>query len=534
MLRQRRLRSPNFLIMQRQGKVYLVGAGPGGIEHFTLRGQQLLAQADVVVYDALVDPQLLHLVPPNCLCLDAGKRSGENTISQADINHWLVQSCQAGKQVVRLKSGDPLIFGRGMAEIEALQAADCPFELVSGISSALAAPLLAGIPLTHPEWSRCFTILTAHAPENLEWRALARMDTLVILMGGHHLAEICLHLQDYGRSPQTPVAVIRWAGRSDQQIWRGTLANISEQTQEVDLSPAVIIVGQVASLSLISQTTPVSPLLQVPPLAGQTVLVTRATEQAGEFSDRLGQSGARVLEMPALEIGPPSSWQPLDAAIADLSQFDWLILTSANGVEAFMERLLAVGKDSRSLQGVQIAVVGRKTAACLAQKGLRPNFIPPDFIADALVSHFPDYEYLQGMRLLFPRVETGGRETLVSAFTAKGATVVEVPAYESRCPAAIASPILTALQTHQVDIITFASSKTVQNFCALLKQATNSESEWQDWLQGVSIASIGPQTSKSCQQLLGRVDVEAQEYTLAGLAEAIVDACRSVQMREEQ
>ncbi len=503
-----------------QGKVYLVGAGPGRVEYLTLRGQQLLAQADLIVYDALVDSQLLSLARQGCLCLDVGKRGGRPSVSQPDINRLLIDACQQGQQVVRLKSGDPLVFGRGIAEIEALQAAHCNLEVIPGLSSALAAPLLAGIPLTHPELSRCFTVLTAHAPEELEWRALARMETLVILMAGQRLAEIILHLQDYGRSPRTPVAIVRWAGRPEQTIWRGTLADIMTKTAGEQLSPAVVIVGQVAGLSLlppVEYAPQLDPTAQ--PLAGKTVLVTRALEQSSQFSDRLRAIGANVLEMPALQIGPPTSWQGLDQAIADLSQFDWLILTSANGVEAFMERLLTQGKDARSLFGVQIAVVGRKTANCLIQKGLKPDFIPPDFVADSLVAHFPEGGHLAGMKILFPRVETGGRETLVAEFQAQGADVVEVPAYQSGCPAEVDPQILLALKQGAVQVITFASSKTVQNFCQLITQAAGSG--WQAWLAEVRLASIGPQTSQTCRQLFGKVDIEAAEYTLEGLTAAI-------------
>jgi uroporphyrinogen-III synthase len=234
-----------------------------------------------------------------------------------------------------------------------------------------------------------------------------------------------------------------------------------------------------------------------------------------------------VLEQPALEVGPPSSWDSLDGAIATLDQFDWLVLTSANGVESFLERLLAQGRDGRSLNHLQIAVVGRKTASTLQQRGLRADFIPPDFVADSLVEHFPGGDHLTGVRILFPRVETGGRDVLVAQLTAKGATVVEVNAYESRCPLAMEADVLTALQQQRVDMITFASSKTVQHFCQLLAQAaaqagSSEVADWQSWLQFTRLVSIGPQTSQACCQYLGRVDLEAREYTLEGLVACIL------------
>ena len=252
-----------------------------------------------------------------------------------------------------------------------------------------------------------------------------------------------------------------------------------------------------------------------PPLAGKTILVTRSAGQSSEFTHLLQQEGATVVEMPTLEIGPPASWQQLDNAIAHLQDFEWLILTSTNGADYFFERLLAQGKHPRALANVKIAVVGKKTSASLKQRGLQPDFIPPDFVADSLVEHFP--EPLEGKKILFPRVETGGREVLVKELTANGAEVIEVAAYESRCPQAIAPSALDALKRLQVDIITIASSKTVKNFCTLLEASGGAS------LDGVCIASIGPQTSETCQKLLGRVDVEAKEYTLEGLLQSLLD-----------
>ena len=233
---------------QQTGKVYLVGAGPGDVAYLTVRAQQLLAQAEVLVYDALVDAQLLQLVPNDCLKLDVGKRGGRPSTPQAEIDRLLVEQCQQGKQVVRLKSGDPFIFGRTTSEIQALVANNCPFEVVPGISSALAAPMLAGIPLTDPVLSRGFAVVTAHEPDALDWEALARLETLVILMGGRQLGEIVYQLHRYGRSLQTPIAIIRWAGSPQQQVWTANLGNIVEQTTGVSLSPVVIVIGEVVRL----------------------------------------------------------------------------------------------------------------------------------------------------------------------------------------------------------------------------------------------------------------------------------------------
>ena len=492
---------------QGRGKVYLVGAGPGNVNYLTIRAQQLLIKAEVLVYDALVDSQLLQQVPPECHKIDVGKRGGKSSTPQIEINQLLVEHCQLGKQVVRLKSGDPFIFGRCTAEITALIASNCDFEVVPGISSALAAPLLLGIPLTDPVLSRCFAVFTAHEPDELDWEALARIDTLVVLMGGQHLAEIVAQLAKHGRSLQTPIAIARWVSSPQERVWTSDLAHIVAQTTEISLTPVVMVIGEVVKLRTYLQPS----LL---PLAGKTILITRSVGQSSQFSQLLQQQGAKVIEMPAIAIIPPASWEALDRAIAHLLEYDWLILTSANAVDYFFERLANQNKDARALSGLKIAVVGEKTAQVLKQYGLKPDFIPSEFVADAIASDFP--EPLKGKKVLFPRVESGGREVLVQQLSAKGAEVVEVAAYQSTCPDKFDPIALEALKQGTVDVLTFASSKTVKCFHQLLRNWGGVD------LERVCIASIGPQTSKTCQQLLGKVDVEATEYTLEGLTTAIV------------
>jgi uroporphyrinogen III methyltransferase/synthase len=488
--------------------VYLTGAGIGGSEYLTGRARDVLAATEVLIYDALVDRSLLQIVPDTCERIDVGKRGGKPSASQEEINELLVHHCQRGKRVVRLKSGDPLVFGRVYPEMEALRAAGCAFELIPGISSALAAPLLAGIPLTEKDSGRAFTVLSAHDPDVLDWPALARIDTLVILMGGRALPRIVRELLATGRDANEAIAVIRDAGRGNQKIWRGTLENIVAVTERVSLSPSIMVVGQVVDLAIMPD-----PL----PLFGKTVLVTRAAEQSSEFTALLQQQGATVIEFPALEIVPPSSWEDLDRAIGDLGCFHWLLLTSANAVEYFFDRLTEAGKDARALAGIKIAVVGKKTAKFLRARGVNADFTPTDFVADALAREFPDE--IAGRAFLFPRVETGGRDILVKEFRERGGDVAEVAAYESGCPRAIDPVAWSALRSREVDVVTFASSKTVTNFYRLLEQQGVSPREI---VENVCIASIGPQTSKTCHEFFGRVDVEAREYTLEGLTDALI------------
>ncbi|NJL00693.1 MAG: uroporphyrinogen-III C-methyltransferase [Spirulinaceae cyanobacterium SM2_1_0] len=505
------------------GKVYLVGVGSGRLAHLTLGAQQCLQQAEVAVCDLRLDPEVLQLLPANCQLLAAGKQGGEASTPQADINRWLVEHCQAGRRVVRLKGGDPLVFGRARAEVEALQAAGCDFEIVPGLSSALLAPLLVGIPVTDKDLSRCLAIATAHALDALDWAALARLDTLIFLMGGRQLAAIATHLQANGREASTPIAIIRAAGSAEQQLWIGTLADIAERVAGQRLAPCIIVIGAVVALRDCFQPAPVTPSR---PLSGKTILVTRAAEQASDFCDLLMAAGATVLEMPALVIQPPSSWQPLDAAIAQLEQFDWLILTSSNAIAAFCDRLFAQQRDLRALAGLRLAVVGRKTARYLADYYLQADFIPPDYIADALIEHFP--APLAGQRCLFPRVESGGRDVLIRELTARGAQVTAVPAYQSGQPATIPPLVTQYLQQDAIDVVTFASSKTVLHFCNLASAALQIlPAALPERLATAKFAAIGPQTAQACHQLLQRLDIEAREYTLEGLTAALIEYFQS-------
>ena len=504
------------------GKVYLLGAGPGNLDYLTVRGQQLLGQADCLVYDALVDTRLLSQISPTCKTIQVGKRGGQPSTPQADINQLLVTLCQQGQQVVRLKSGDPFVFGRAAGEIQALKAAGCSFEVIPGVSSVLAAPLLSAIPLTDPALSHGFGVFTAHSLQNLDWTTLAGLETLVLLMGGRNLAEICYQLQSHGRHEETPVAVIRWASQPQQYLWQGTLLTIAQITKGQPLSPCIIVIGEVVRLREY-----LSPPKSGPEgaLVNKTILVTRATGQSSVFSALLHAQGAAVIDMPALEICPPSDWTNLDSALETLSEFDWLVLTSANAVTFFLDRLLHQGKDLRQLAQLKLAVVGKKTAKVLAERGLIADFIPDNYVADALVESFP--ESLSGLRLLFPRVETGGRDVLVKEFSAQGAVVTEVAAYESGCPETMPAAAVAALHQKQVDAITFASSKTVRHFKQLMV-AQFGENWWQ-LLEGVAIASIGPQTTKTCQEDLHRVDIEATTYTLDGLTDALMQWAKNQQ-----
>ncbi len=514
-----------------KGKVFIVGAGIGGIEFLTIRARDVIRDAEVIICDDLVDRTILDLAASNAQKIIAGKRGGKQSVKQADINQMLVEYCLQGKQVVRLKSGDPWIFGRSLPEILALQAADCEWEVVAGISSAIAAPMLAGIPLTEASASSCFAVMTGHDLDRLPWEAIAQIPTLVILMGTSNLPQILAKLQG-GKPQDTAIAIVRWCGRPEQQIWTGTLIDIQSKLPTDSLSPAIIIIGEVVKFhqQLSGQQNKSSKSLgnsrnlenlEKLALQGKRILVTRAATQASQFTELLTNQGATVIEMPTLAIVPPTSWEPLDQAIADLASYDWLILTSANAVESFFGRLQNAGKDSRALHRLKVAVVGRKTAEVLAKFGIMPDLVPIDFVADSLLDAFlASNHVLTNKKMLFPRVQSGGREILVEQLQQQGAIIDAIAAYESGCPDAIDPIALAAIQNQDLEAIAFASSKTVKHFCQLLDQVAPSAT-WRSWLTPIKIASIGPQTSQTCAQLLGRVDCEADEYTLEGLATAI-------------
>ncbi len=484
--------------------VYVVGAGLGA-RYLTVRARELLATAEAIVCDDLVDRAVLRWAPQAKVHW-VGKRGGHPSATQDEINALLVSLAQTGQRVVRLKGGDPGVFGRLTEELAALRAAGLAWEVVPGISSAVGGPLVAGVPLTDRD-RPAVAIVTATALETLPWEALAQLPTVVVLMGGKSLPSWQKRLLDAGKPPTTPVTLLRDVGGPCYRVWESTLGAIAAVTAGEELSPLVAVVG----------ARPEFP--SALPLAGQTVLVTRAAEQGADLVHRLQDLGARTLELPTLAVFPPSTWEPCDRAIARLGSFHWLWLASVNGVQAFWERLAHHGLDSRALAGVKIAAVGRQTAQALLAHGVRADFVPTDFTADTLAETLP---LAPGERVLFPRVESGGRTTALQRLQARGGCLETVPVYESGCPTTVDPSIVEALQAQAVQAVTFTSSKTVQHFARLLDGVAD-RPVWQAWLQKTAIAAIGPSTAETCREVLGRVDCVAQEFTLAGLVQALVD-----------
>ncbi|MGQ9571911.1 MAG: uroporphyrinogen-III C-methyltransferase [Dehalococcoidia bacterium] len=501
--------------MGSKGLVYLVGAGPGDPGLITVKGLACLRKADVIVYDRLVSPALLREAPAGCELIDVGKSPRRHTLPQDEINALLVEKALAGKVVVRLKGGDPFLFGRGGEEAEALAEAEVRFEVVPGVTSAIAAPAYAGIPVTHRDHTSTFAVVTGHedpskADSGIDWQKLATgMGTIVFLMGVGNLPQIVAKLIEHGRDPQTPVAIVERGTEAGQKTATGTLADIAERAREADIRPpAVTVVGEVVRLRGKLRW------FDTKPLFGKRVLVTRAREQASALSERLRELGAEPLEYPTIEIAPPKDVAPLDEAIARLDTYHWLIFTSANGVRAFADRMGEQGMDIQALERLRIAAIGPATAETLAGHSLRADYVPDIYTTDAIAAGIGD---IAGQRILLPRAERAPKQ-LAQALRGKGAVVDEVTAY--RTVAAGAPEELKALLADgQIDIVTFTSSSTVRNLVAGLQGQDAGTA-----LSGCLVACIGPVTARTAKRLGVGVDVVAREHTIAGLVEAIVAA----------
>ncbi|MDQ4129402.1 MAG: uroporphyrinogen-III C-methyltransferase, partial [Actinomycetota bacterium] len=412
--------------------IYLVGSGPGDVGLFTVKGVRCMQEADAVVYDRLAPQALLELAKPGADLIYVGKKPGNPSMPQEEINTLLVELGRAGKTVVRLKGGDPYVFGRGGEEALELVAAGIPFEVVPGVTSGVAAPAYAGIPVTHRGVATSVAFVTGHEDPtkdrfDVDWSEVARgADTLVLYMGVGRLAQISRELISAGKSPDTPVACVRWGTLPGQRTVTGTLRDIAEKVSEAGLKPpAITVVGEAVSLREAGLDW-----YERRQLFGRRVVVTRARAQAGELSRELEVLGAEVHEFPTIEIRPPEDFGQLDAAIHDLDSFDWLIFTSVNGVEAFIERLSHHGLDLRAVpRQAKIAAIGPATAQRVREAGLRVEIVPEEYRAEALIEAVSGAS-LAGRRVLIPRAKVA-REVLPERLRKAGAEVVVPPAYES-------------------------------------------------------------------------------------------------------
>ena len=495
------------------GVVYLVGAGPGDPGLISRKGLECLARADVIVYDHLVDERLLDSASAEAERIYVGKAAAEHAREQIEINELLVTEARQGKTVVRLKGGDPFVLGRGSEEAEALAQSHVPFEVVPGASSAVAVPAYAGIPVTHRGLASSFAVITGHedpgkSHSSIAWEKLATgVDTLVILMGMQNLPEIVSRLLEHGRPPNTPVAVIEHGTRPEQKTVVGELKDIVDKVQGQQLGPpAVIVVGEVVRLREKMRW------FDSRPLFGKCILVTRARHQASALSQLLSERGAQPVELPAIDIQPTADTAKLDQAISNLRDYQWLVFTSVNGVEAFFHRLSRLGLDSRALGGLKIGAIGPATAKALAPKGIIPDYVPQAYTSAGFIAGLKGWE-VAGQRFLLPRADIAD-EQLAHGIRQLGAEAHEVASYRTVPATAAISQVKQMLLAGEIDVITFASSSAVSNLLAAFRGEDLA-------LNSAKIACIGPKTADSAARAGLKVDIVAREHTIPGLVAAI-------------
>jgi uroporphyrinogen III methyltransferase / synthase len=484
-------------------KVYLAGAGPGDPELITLKTRRVLAQADTVLYDHLAPIELLDLAPPGAERVYVGKKKSEHAMTQEEICELLVDRGRRGWNVVRLKGGDPFIFGRGGEEAEALADAGLPFEVIPGVTTPLGIAAYTGVPLTHRDHTSAVTFVTGHDVEKIDWGKVGACETIVLFMGVSNIAAIAERIIASGRRPDTPAMAVRWATRADQQTVTGTLETLPRLIAEQNLRPpASVVIGEVVMLR--DKLSWFEKL----PLFGQRIIVTRAKDQAPALAEPLRQLGALVIELPAIEIRAAADYRPLDSAIANLRSYDWLIFTSVNGVRFFLERLDGSDADLRRLRG-RICAIGPATRDALQTAHLKTDIMAEQYVAEGLLDALSAEEF-SGARVLIARAAVA-RDVLPAGLRRRGAVVDVVEAYRTVPPQDLAARARTALAA-KPQWITFTSTSTVEN---LLGAIGPSE------LRNMEAVSIGPVTTAALRSFGVERITEAAEYTTAGIAGAI-------------
>ena len=503
------------------GRVYLVGAGPGDPDLITLKGLKALKSATCVIFDALANPLLLNHVSPDAELIDAGKRAKKHKLTQDQTNQLLIDKAREGHIVVRLKGGDPYVFGRGSEEAIILHQNNIHVEVVPGITAAMAGAAYAGIPVTHRNIATSVTFITGHEnPEKdqtqTDYEGLAKIavkgGTLCFYMGMGRLPEIVSQLNHFGLPLTTPAAVIQWGTLPRQRSVKSTLANIADDVKQAGLgAPSIILVGPVAAVDEEGALD----FFERRPLMGQRIVVTRTRHQASELAEQLTTLGAEVLQAPTIDIHPPQDWAPVDDAIQNISNFDWLILTSSNGVEGLAQRLKALNLDARHLATTKIAAVGKQTAAALSNIGITPDLIPTEFVGESLAADLITKEDLNNKNILMLRADIA-RPMLREKLTEAGATVHDITVYQTKIAESLPEDIITAVQENTIDWITFTSSSTVRNFIQLLADDAQTLINNQ-----TKIASIGPQTTKTAKDLGLTLTLESSPHTVNSLVETL-------------
>ena len=500
------------------GKVYLLGAGPGDPGLITVKATQCIQSCDVIIYDYLASPALLSIATENTEMIYVGKKGGDHTMKQEQINQLIVDKALEGNTVCRLKGGDPYIFGRGGEEAEILKAHHIPFEVVPGITSGIAAPAYAGIPLTHRKMTSTLAFVTGHedptkTESSIDWCSLAKgIGTLVFYMGVKQLPGIVEQLLKHGKSPETPVALIRWGTTCRQQTVTGNLSTIVDIVKAAKLrAPAIIVVGDVVQLR--EQLN----WFEQKPLLGKTIVVTRARQQASDLVKQLAELGAECIECPTIKIVPSDNKTPMIDAIERIVDYDWLVFTSVNGVLSFFEQLFDMEKDVRILGHLKLCTIGPVTAQQLMAYGLKTDILPKTYRAESVVEAFRQ-ESIKGKRVLLPRAKEA-RKVLPESLREMGAIVDEVTAYQTIAVSDHQKDVIERIRQAEIDMVTFTSSSTVTNFCDLFPETIQSDV----FKEKVTIASIGPITSETARNKGLLVSVEAESFTIPGLVQIITE-----------
>jgi uroporphyrinogen III methyltransferase / synthase len=505
------------MTIQKKGIVYLVGAGPGDPGLITVRGVECLERADVVVYDYLSNPTLLRHARAAAEIIYAGKQASQHTLTQDEINAVLVKKARAGKIVTRLKGGDPFVFGRGGEEAEALSKAGIPFEIVPGISSSIAAPAYAGIPVTHRAVATAFMVITGHEDptkkeSQVDWKSVAGFfGTRVILMGVERIGVIAGELMKHGAAATTPVAMVRWGTTGNQQTITGTLKTIAKVVAKAGFkAPAVTIVGDV-----VRQRKTLN-WFEKRPLFGKRIVVTRSREQASELVRQLAELGADVLEIPTICITPPKDPAPLREAVEGMGEYDWVLFTSPNGVDAFFEAFFEAHKDLREFGGAKIAAVGQATAQKVLDYHLEVDFMPKEFTTEGLLKEFRKEVDCENLHFLLPRADLAD-EKLARGLEDLGGIVDDIDAYATVPETEDRTGHRARLLAEGADLVTFTSSSTVTNFCNLVDVPA-----LQKKFPKLKFGSIGPVTTKTAEEHSLTVATEAEVHTILGLVTAIL------------
>ncbi len=496
-----------------KGTVYLVGAGPGDIGLLTIKGLKCLQKADVVVYDFHLNVQILDYIKGGAELIYAGKRGGRHDMTQEEINSVLVRKALEGKDVCRLKGGDPFVFGRGGEEAEVLTEAGIKFEVVPGISSAIAAPAYAGIPLTHRDYASSFVVVPGNEAStkkesSIDWAALAGGNgTIVFLMAVKNIEDVSGRLIENGKDPDTPVAVIRWGTRSEQRTIVSTIRDIPETIKNSEIRPpAVVVVGNVVKLRDKLNW------FEKKPLFGQRILVTR---EHSEGFEPLEELGAEITVFPTIKVVPPQSWEELDTAISKVSTYKWLVFTSASGVRFFFQRFFELNRDVRDLFGIKICAIGSKTAREVKRYGLRVDLVPDSFRAEGLIKAFGGPGAFRGLKILLPRA-AAAREVFPEKVRESGGEIDVPVTYRAIKPESQGKRIKRFLREGKITLATFTSKATFTNFCEIMGDETVG------LLKNVTVAAIGPVTAGAIERSGLKVDIMPKTATVDAMVEEII------------